>query len=420
MVILVVAVTLLLAACCLVGGVFAALLWRGGSDPIDIPPEDLTAPATYGGLVPGGEEDPSVGGNGEGKGQMYVSNGAVDLGSKAAPERRDRDGDGRADIETDESGRVITSAGNMAMSIPTVVNRVAASVVEITTETVVKSGSLGQYVTSGAGSGVILDRSGIIITNHHVISGASQILVRTNDGTEFSAELIGTDEDTDIALIRIRPEDYELTVATMGASFDLVVGEQILAIGNPMGSLGGTVTEGIVSATARQIKVGQSVMTLLQVSAPINPGNSGGGLFNMAGALVGIVNAKVASDDVEGLGFAIPVDTAYEVAVELLTYGYVRGRPQLDFQLVDVTSVQTAMRYFNSVYTGVYVYGEDHETLQYGDRILSVDGQKVTSVAQVESIVAGKQVGDDLTLEVYRKGSVQTLKVTIAEKKPQT
>jgi serine protease Do len=159
-------------------------------------------------------------------------------------------------------------------------------------------------------------------------------------------------------------------------------------------------------------------MTLLQVSAPINPGNSGGGLFNMAGELIGIVNAKIADESIEGLGFAIPVDTAYDIVLEIIEHGYVRGRPDLGFNIVDVTSVQAAMRYFNSFYTGVYVYDENHEAVKYGDRILTVDGVKISSAAEVIAIATGKKVGDTLTLEVVRKGDVKTLTVTVAEKKP--
>jgi serine protease Do len=174
----------------------------------------------------------------------------------------------------------------------------------------------------------------------------------------------------------------------------------------------------MISATAREINVSGTVMTLLQVSAPINPGNSGGGLFNMAGELIGIVNAKIADESIEGLGFAIPVDTAYEIILQIIDHGYVQGRPALGFEIVDVTSVQTAMRYFNSFYTGVYVYDEDHEVVRYGDRILTVDGIKISSTAEVIAIVSGKKVGDTLTLEVVRKGDVKTLTVNVAEKKP--
>ena len=228
------------------------------------------------------------------------SNASMD---KKEPQRQDANGDGKAELETDTAGKVLTSAGANATTIPTVVARVADSVVEISTETLVQSGRVGQYITSGAGSGVIVSSEGFIVTNHHVIDGADTIIVRLTDGTKYQATLIGSDEQTDVAVLWIDAADRELAVAPLGASFDLVVGEDIIAIGNPLGSLGGTVTEGIVSATARTITVDHVDMTLLQISAPINPGNSGGGLFNMAGELVGIVNAKYSSEEIEGLSF---------------------------------------------------------------------------------------------------------------------
>ena len=321
---------------------------------------------------------------------------------KLPPKRSDANGDGRADVDTDATGNVLTSAGENPLTVATVGARVADSVVEITTETVTQSGYLGQYITSGAGSGVVIAKEGFIVTNAHVIEGATSVTVRMRDGTEFSAKTVGADERTDIAVLWIDAGDYSLTVATLGSSFDLVVGEDILAIGNPLGSLGGTVTEGMVSATARQILVSNQRMTLLQVSAPINPGNSGGGLFNLAGELVGIVNAKVASEEIEGLGFAIPVDTAYEVILELIAHGYVRGRPTLDFTVVDVMSVQTAVRYFNTMNTGVYVYDKNHDTVRYGDYIVAADGCEITSVAELSAVIANKSVGDTLELTVYR------------------
>ncbi len=429
-----VTVTLLIAVCCLVGAMIAAR-----NSGVDLPPvdhsESTAEPNTSGGLIINEETDAA---DESTPGLMLPSTGEDETNSpeqpepgdifsetappvasieKLPPKREDKDGDGFADIETDEKGQVITSAGDSTLSVATVVNRVAASVVEITTETVVQSDRLGQYVTSGAGSGVIISQEGFIVTNHHVIDGASSVTVRLNNGKEFAAKVVGTDEETDVAVLWIDAADYTLTVATLGSSFDLVVGEDILAIGNPMGSLGGTVTEGMISATARQINVSGNTMTLLQVSAPINPGNSGGGLFNLAGELVGVVNAKIADEDIEGLGFAIPVDTAYDIVLELIEHGYVRGRPTLDFDLVDVTSVQVAMRYFNSFFTGVYVYDNDHETVRYGDRILSVDGVKISSSAEITAIAARKKVGDTLTLEVVRNGNSETVTITIVEKK---
>ena len=335
---------------------------------------------------------------------------AIDSIQKLPAKRRDTNGDGKAEIETDEQGSVLTSAGGDALSVATVVHRVAASVVEITTETIVQSGFLGQYISSGAGSGVVISSEGYVVTNHHVIEGANSITVRMVDGTEFPAVLVGTDEQTDVAVLWINSGEYPLTVATLGSSFDLVVGEDILAIGNPLGSLGGTVTEGMISATAREISVSGMNMTLLQVSAPINPGNSGGGLFNLAGELVGVVNAKMSSEEIEGLGFAIPIDTAYEIILEIIEYGYVRGRPALGFNVVDGST------FFD---TYVYVYDERHDVVRYGDIILTADGIQVKSVSVLEAVVRTKKVGDTLELLIQRDNRQMTVRVTLVEDKPQ-
>jgi len=337
-----------------------------------------------------------------------------DLFKKPA-QRVDADGDGKADVAYDENGQVLTSAGDSRLTIPTVVDRVAASVVEISTETLVQSSWVGQYITSGAGSGVIISNEGYIITNHHVIDGADSITVRLNHGKTFQAMLVGTDEKTDIAILWINAEDTELTVATLGASFDLVPGEDVIAIGNPLGSLGGSVTEGIVSATERQISIDNHDMTLLQISAPINPGNSGGGLFNMAGELVGIVNAKMSSEEIEGLGFAIPVDTAYQIACELMEHRYVRGRVDTGLTLVDVTSTQTAFYYFNSPYTGTYVYESTSDVLQYGDLILSVEGVEVKTSSDISGVIQNYAVGDTVELEIYRNKKKMTVELILKE-----
>ncbi len=424
----VVLVTVLLASCCFGGAWMAARSLRAGKDttgehqsPEDVGTSDglYIADGTDNGQAPSTQEPE----DGTQKNPV-TQTGNEDVPPSASihkiPAKRvDANGDNRADIETDASGNVLTSAGSTLLSPATVVARVAASVVEITTETISQSGSVGQYITSGAGSGVIISEEGFIVTNHHVIDGANTITVRLNDGTEFAAALVGTDEQTDVAVLWIDAGDYALNVATLGSSFDLVVGEDIIAIGNPLGSLGGTVTEGMISATARDIHVSGVDMTLLQVSAPINPGNSGGGLFNLAGELVGVVNAKMASEEIEGLGFAIPVDTAYEVILELIAHGYVRGRPTLGFTIVDVTSWQTAMRYFNSSYTGVYVYDEDHEVVKYGDRILAVDGTEITASEEINRIIQTKAVGDTVELVVYRNKKEVTVTVTVLESVPE-
>ena len=435
--------TLVIGGCCFFGAYMAARSWQNTEDKT--PPVETNSggheAGTSDGLIISDDETGAAGTeddtqdlilpgqpNGDREDSSESSGNPNHAGDAVAPptatieklppSRKDTDGDGKAEIETDEQGEVITSAGKDAVSVSTVVHRVAASVVEITTETIVQSGYIGQYIASGAGSGVIISEEGYVVTNHHVIDGANTITVRMSDGKEFPATLIGTDEQTDIAVLWIDAKEYPLTVATLGSSFDLVVGEDILAIGNPLGSLGGTVTEGMISATAREISVSGVNMTLLQVSAPINPGNSGGGLFNLAGELVGVVNAKMSSEEIEGLGFAIPIDTAYEVILELIEHGYVRGRPALDFTVVDVTSIQTAVRYFNSFNLGVYVYDNSHNAVKYGDLILAADGAEIASVSALENLIRNKQVGDTLELTVLRNGTQTAVTVTLVEDIP--
>ncbi len=343
----------------------------------------------------------------EGVGTTVPGNATI---QKREPTRTDANGDGKADIAYAANGEVLTSAGENAVSVATVVARVADSVVEIKTETVSQSGPIGQYVSSGAGSGVIISEEGHIVTNHHVIDGANTITVRLTDGTEYDATLVGTDEQTDVAILWIDPKGRALTVATLGSSYDLVVGEDILAIGNPLGSLGGTVTEGMISATARDISVSGVNMTLLQVSAPINPGNSGGGLFNLAGELIGVVNAKMSSEEIEGLGFAIPIDTAYKIILELIDHGYVHGRPSLGVSLVEVSS------WGGSKY--VCVNDTTHEVLQYEDIILAVDGVTVDSIDEVAAAIRQKTVGDTVELIVYRNKKQISVSVTVVESIP--
>ena len=222
-----------------------------------------------------------------------------------------------------QGGETVSRLASEERTICDVVDEVADSVVEINC-TMVKT----QYdwfgrpiTTSGtsAGSGVIIADNGTIITNHHVIDGASDITIRLRNGTEHTATLVGSDSEHDLAIIRFTPDEGEtLTVATFGESSKLKVGQPVVVIGNPLGTLGGTVTDGIISALDRDITVEGTKMRLLQTNASINSGNSGGGMFDLDGRLVGIVNAKSSGMGIEGLGFAIPADTAVAVAEQIL------------------------------------------------------------------------------------------------------
>lgn len=303
---------------------------------------------------------------------------------------------------------ISTSDGEYALTdeeqtLTTLVDNVADTVVEITTSQVVTGSWMQQYVTEGAGSGVVITSTGIIITNNHVIEGADTIQVTMRDGSEYAATLIATDEMYDIAVIKI--EATGLKAATFGDSDDLKVGQTAVAIGNPLGSLGGTVTEGIISATGRQIYVEGIPMALLQTTAAINPGNSGGGLFNLAGELIGVVNAKMSEEGIEGLGFAIPSNTALAAATDLLTQGYVTGRPDVGFTVMEITDMMTALQYGVS-YSGVYVMqlgANAPESVKTLDCIVSVNGQSVADADDFKSALYSSSVGDTLTVTFLRK-----------------
>ncbi len=299
------------------------------------------------------------------------------------------------------------------LDVSEVYSRNAESVVEIRTESVQSAGRMGQYIVAGAGSGVIITADGYVVTNNHVINGAQTIIVRTNNGANFNARLIGRDVRTDIAVLKI--EAFGLKPVVFGDSSKLTIGEPAIAIGNPLGELGGTVTEGIISALDRDIVVDGEVMNLLQTSAAVNPGNSGGGLFNNRGELIGIVNAKSGGLGVEGLGFAIPINTAAGVIEQIIDYGYVPGRPVLGVRLIDITDPGTAM-YYQVRNTGVYVYESMAlNGLQTADRIISIDDREVRSTLDVRAIIEQYEVGETVKVVVERGISEVELYITLIE-----
>ncbi len=227
---------------------------------------------------------------------------------------------------TPNSSAAITALGS-GISIADIASMNSDSVVEITISATATNVLLGKYTTTGSGSGVIISSDGYILTNNHVVESAKDINIRLHDGTEYVAKVIGTDSKTDIAVLKV--DATNLKPVTIGDSDKLVVGETAVVIGNPLGELGGTVTNGIISALEREITLDGSKMNLIQTNAAINPGNSGGGLFNSKGELVGIVVAKSSGLDIEGLGFAIPINDVKDVISDILNLGYVSGRPFL-------------------------------------------------------------------------------------------
>ncbi len=314
----------------------------------------------------------------------------------------------------------VTSAGEAYNSITEVYYAIADSVVEITTE-IVQTSLFGQYVSSGAGSGVIIEKSGIIVTNYHVIEGASTVTVRLTDGSEYAASLVGYDAPSDLAVISINAQDKELTVASLGCSADLEVGEDVVALGNPLGSLGGTLTTGIISAKDRVMTVDGNEMVLLQTNAAINPGNSGGGLFNMAGQLIGVVNAKISQTGIEGLGFAIPIDVAHAVIDDLVKYGYVRGVVEHGLTIVEVTAQNRYIAYqrYGITTIGVIILeSANTDELKLGDKIISIDGVSIDSPDDITLLLKSYSVGDTVTLKISRNGVESDVDLTLTERVP--
>ena len=310
------------------------------------------------------------------------------------------------------------STDGNAMTMQQIAAVASPSVVAITTEQMSSSQTWfgGYYVQSGAGSGIVISQDGYILTCAHVVSGATSVKVQLNGNDEsYDATIIGADSTSDIAVLKI--EATGLTPAVIGDSDKLAVGETTVAVGNPLGTLSNTVTQGIVSALNRQVTVENNNMTLIQTDTSISPGNSGGGLFNANGELIGVVNAKSSYSEAEGIGFAIPINTAMDIAQQLIENGSV-ARPVLGVSILDIQDSSTAQQYGVSA-LGVYVAdvtkggGAEAAGVQRGDRIIAIDDTAVSSTSVVKSYLADKEVGDTVSLQVERDGKVLTLNVTL-------
>lgn len=321
--------------------------------------------------------------------------------------------------KTSNSGTTTTvSSTSKANSTSEIVKKTADSVVEISTESVVTGSFAQQYVQQGAGSGVIISQDGYILTNNHVINGANSVKVRLRDSTEYDATIIGSDSDNDIALLKVNATG--LSPATFGDSNSLAVGDYVVAIGNPLGELGGTVTDGIISALARKVTIEDTQMTLLQTNAQVNPGNSGGGLFNANGELVGIVNAKQSATEVEGIAFAIPINNVLDILSDLKEYGYVTGKVDLGIDFTDITSDETAF-YYGVNQTGCYVLSVDSGSnaekagVTRGDLVTKVNDTDVSSSSDITAALEKAEVGDTVTFTVSRRGTSKTISFVLEE-----
>ena len=221
-----------------------------------------------------------------------------------------------------------------------------------------------------------------------------------------------------MAVLSITPEEgKEFVPAVIGTASNLRLGQTVIAIGNPLGELGGTVTDGIISSLARDVVMeGSGSMTLLQTNAAVSPGNSGGGLFDLYGRLVGVVNAKTSGQGVEGISFAIPVDTAWDIATQLITNGYVSGRPSLGIPL---KQVQYSAGIFGNVYAQVIVAADvEKYGLKANDIIISVNGYEIIELDDIAYSISANNVGDDVVVRIKRDRKYYELKIKLVEYLP--
>lgn len=276
---------------------------------------------------------------------------------------------------------------------------------------------------SSSGTGIILNKEGYIATNYHVVSyyddyENTTIEVVLSDGTEYAAEFVGGDENNDLAVIKIEPEQ-ELKPAVLGSSDNLRVGEIVLAIGNPLGlEFAGSVTMGIVSALDRMVSEENTAETMIQTDAAINPGNSGGALVNTLGEIIGITTLKVSDTDVEGLGFAIPIDYAEPILEDLIQYGYVKDRPATG---ISGETISKMIAKYYGVPQGVLVTAVEDNSGAYlagvkeNDIITSIDGTQVQSMADIQDVNKAHKVGDIVEITYYRNGNYYTANLMLME-----
>lgn len=306
-------------------------------------------------------------------------------------------------------------------SIAGVVAQVRPSVTAISTEVITYDIFNRPSTQEGAGSGWILDEDGLIVTNNHVIEGARSITVTLIDGRTFPASIVGTDALSDLAILKIDADN--LTQANIGSSSQLVVGDWLVAIGNALGQ-GISAKEGIVSRLGVSITVspGQTLADLVETSAAINPGNSGGPLVNMAGEVIGITSVKIVTVEVEGIGYAISIDSAAPIIQELVRSGYVT-RPWLGIVLTNVDQ-WLAARYRLSINTGVFITEvasgspADKAGLKPQDVIVGFGDQEITNSGELIQAIHNSQVGQEVEITFWRGDTKMTTLATLAESPP--
>lgn len=317
-------------------------------------------------------------------------------------------------VKIDDSNISNSILGEQKLSASQIYNENINSVVAIHARVVIPT-TIGEYSTLSSGSGFVISEDGYILTNYHVIENYESIEVIFSDGRVYEAELVGDETDKDVAVLKINSPN-KFTPIVFDKSKDLIIGEDVVAIGNPLGELTFSITKGIVSAVDRNINVDTfNSIEMFQVDCAVNQGNSGGPLFNMSGKVVGIVSAKYASDMIEGLGFCIPIDDIVEILPDLIKYGKVPTKAQMGITVTDVTQ---EMIDNDNLTLGAYIAsiepGSCAETagLKVGDVIISIGDINVLGVRDLLNVKKTYKAGDTVFVNVWRNGMTVVLSLT--------
>lgn len=340
--------------------------------------------------------------------------GGFRAGSNGETERAERNDSKLSELN-------LSDATGSELTIAEIVDKNEDAVVEIIVSGTTQ-GMWGQMqLTEGAGSGVIIREDGYIATNYHVIQGANKVEVTLHNGDAYPATIVGSDPSNDVAVVKI--DKKGLTTAQIGDSSKVDVGDLAVAIGNPLGQLGGSVTTGIISALDRVLTVEGTTLTLIQTDAAINGGNSGGGLFNARGELIGIVESKAAAVGVEGLGFALPINTVAEILNDIIASGgnvstQTAGTPAVGVVISEVSEEQA--QYYGFSEPGVYIaqvtgHNAQEAGFREADRVVSFNGTKVNNSSEFITLVRKCKVGDSVTVVVSRDGQEIEIKTVLEE-----
>ncbi|MBQ3365379.1 MAG: trypsin-like peptidase domain-containing protein [Acidaminococcaceae bacterium] len=342
---------------------------------------------------------------------------APDANKKPAAPATEQAAQKNAEKKAEEIDKKMSGARNTP--IVQAAKKVGPTVVGITNKAYVRDFfNRVQLAERGYGSGVIYDKSGLIVTNNHVVDGASEIIVSLADGRSAQGKVLGTDAATDLAVVKIDLDN--LPVAEFGDSSTVQVGEPAIAIGNPLGmEFRGSVTVGIISALNRSVEIGEKKFTLFQTDAAINPGNSGGALVNADGEIIGINSAKIGVSNVEGMGFAIPINNVKPIIKELAAKGRV-AHPYVGASLID-KDIAKHYGFDMDLHEGLFIMKLSkggplaRSGARTGDIITEFNGVKVHTVAALRDEIAKHQVGDQVNITILRNETQMTLAVALQE-----